>query len=225
MRRIGGKNYFLKSHFVTFEHRRRNMRTKDLLVSFLALTLYLGCHAQDEPSLKLKVTVDGEPTYVNEGDTLRIGDKSVIIETSGAKTFQLSSLEFEYPRDFGFHHQTENTVRSWTLDGNEFVIMVFELPRAVELESFTREIVKKFGRKNCKVSNRKVQLTNLELKGKRIDVTVLGSHLTYDLFPLDLSDGKTHIITFQDTKSDAGGDSREGVATMKLISDSMKIQE
>jgi hypothetical protein len=181
------------------------MIIKDLLLSLLAASLSLGCHAQDEPSLKLKVTVDGEPTYVNDGDTLRIGGKPVVIETSSVKTFQLASLKFEYPRDFGFHHQNENTVRSWTLDGNEFVIMVFELPRSVELESFTREIIKKFGKKNCSMSRKKVQLNNLELKGNRIDVRVLGSHLTYDLFPLSLADDKTHIITFQDTKSDAGG--------------------
>jgi hypothetical protein len=198
------------------------MKIKGILFTIIVFT-GLVCYAQDEPALKIKVTMEGNVQYVDDGDTITIADKPVIIETAAVKTFQLSSLQFDYPRDFGFHHEAESAFKNWTFDGNDFVIMIFEFPQDVQLDVFTKEMVRKFGKKNCKITARKVQLKNMELKGKRIDVRLLGSRLTYDLFPLPIVDEKTHVITFQDTKSDSGGDSAEGIETMKLIAQTMKV--
>jgi hypothetical protein len=177
-----------------------------------------------EPLQSFEVNVNGEVIPLREGDTLEIGGKSVVIHPTRLKTFRLDDLEFEYPRDFSFRYESENTFRNWTLDGNNFVIMVFEFPAKVEIDELAKEMSRKFGRKHCKISIRKIRFKNFDVVGKRIDVAMLGARVTFDMFPLPAGKSKMHVIAFQDTKTDAGKDSEEGIHTMKVVSESIRIR-
>ena len=180
---------------------------------------------QEEPELKIEVIAGEKQFFVNDGDTIELHGEPVIIRTQKNRTFDISSLQFEYPRDFGFKFEEDPWFRSWVLDGNNFVIMLFEFPGRYDLQRFSREMVRRFGKKNCRVEDRKIKLNTIELKGKRINVHLMGARLTFDLFPIALDDSKTYILAFQDTKTDSGSDSMEGLETIDLLSQSIKINK
>lgn len=178
---------------------------------------------QKEPAVKIEVVSDGETISLFDGDTVILHGHKTVIRTGRTKTFQLDGLEFQYPRDFAYRYEQESGVKTWTFDGNNFVIMLFEFERKADIAAFTRIMVRKFGKKNCSVEDRTLQLASQALKGKRILVSLLGAKLTFDLYPLDLSSKKTHIIAFQDTKNNNGGDSKEGVETMAVITNTIHL--
>jgi hypothetical protein len=186
-----------------------------LLLGTLALAT--TTHGQVEPTVKLEVISNGLTRTINDGDTLTLGGEETIIRTLSVKTFAMEGLRFDFPRDYAYKHQVEKGFRSWTFDGNNFVIMLFEFSGKTDVADFTREMVKKFGRKNCTVSPKTIRLGQTEINGTRIHVALLGSRLTFDLFPLSVAPEKGHIIAFQDTKSDGNEDSSEGIDTLDLI--------
>lgn len=180
---------------------------------------------EDEPpKTRLEFIIDGQTISINEGDTIEIGSKKVIVNTARARRFQLDKLGFDYPRDFAYRYEAETTFKTWTLDGNNFVIVVFEFPVQIELEMFTGEMVKKFGKKNCKVSSRKLKLGSADLAGQRIDVKLLGTRLTFDVYEVPSQDTRMRVIAFQDTKTDSGEDSEEGTRTMALVAGSFTTE-
>ena len=181
--------------------------------------------SQTEPQLKIEVIAGEKQFYVNDGDTLRLHGEPVVIRTKKVRTFELAPLQFEYPRDYGFKFVEDPGFRSWVLDGNNFVIMLFEFPERYDLQRFAREMVSRFGKKNCRVEDKTIRLNTIELVGKRINVHLMGAQLTFDLFPLAIDESKTHIIAFQDTKTDHGTDSIEGLETMDLLAQSIKINK
>ena len=183
-----------------------------------ALAFATSTYGQTEPTVKLEVISNGLTRTINDGDTLTVAGAQIVIRTLTVKTFAIDGLRFDFPRDYAYRHQVEKGFRSWTFDGNNFVIMLFEFSKKTDLADFTKEMVKKFGRKNCSVTPKTIRLGETQVNGTRIHVALLGSRLTFDLFPLPVNREKAHIIAFQDTKSDENQDSAEGIDTLDLIS-------
>jgi hypothetical protein len=178
---------------------------------------------QQEPQLKIEVVTNEKKLFLNDGDTIELQGEPVTIRIQKVRTFQLAGLEFEYPRDYGFKFVEDATFRSWVFDGNSFVIMLFEFQEKHDLQQIVREMVNRFGKKNCRVEDKKIRLNQLELKGRRINVMLLGAELTFDLFPIELPGNKSFFLAFQDTKSENGADSIEGHETMDLVAQSIRV--
>jgi hypothetical protein len=230
--------HFLRRSFATFTQPSCKMKLsggsdvtacphgrikKKIFLASILLFLSAVALSQDEPSLKIQVIADNRIISINDGDTIQLQGHPVVIRTEKMKTFKLAGLQFEYPRDYAYKFEEVNDFRSWILDGNNFVIMIFEFGEKAELGKFTREMVRKFGKKNCTVEDRTIQLDDRMLKGNRINVNLLGAKITFDIFPLSLAENKTHIIAFQDTKTWQGSDSPEGLGTMHVIAESIQI--
>jgi hypothetical protein len=81
-----------------------------------------------------------------------------------------------------------------------------------------------FDKENCKVVNKDISLGDLNLKGKRINVDLIGIKLTYDMYKLETDDFKSHFIAFQDSKNEDGSDSIEGLETIKLINETIEVK-
>jgi hypothetical protein len=199
--------------------------SRAILLAAILFASPVICVSQEEPTLKIEILADDHTITLNDGDTIEMGGKMVVVRTAKVKTFKMENFQFEYPRDYAYKFEEEQDFRSWTFDGNNFVIMLFEFPRTVDVSAFTKEMIKKFGKKNCSVDDKNMIIKNRELKGKRINVNLLGARLTYDLFPINLGNNKTHIIAFQDTKTESGKDSAEGTETMNLIARSINIAD
>jgi hypothetical protein len=179
---------------------------------------------ENKPVLKLNVSINNQNFEVSDGDTLRYGNMNVIVTTSSFMTFDFGSITFDYPKHFAFQFEEDFGYKNWTLDGNNFVIMYMELGVEVGLDPFVKEMADKFGKKNCKISDKKVKLGDMDLTGKRIDVSLVGQRLSYDIFRITTGDYKTHFIAFQDLKAEDGSDSTESVETMAIVNKTIKLK-
>jgi hypothetical protein len=174
--------------------------------------------------MKLNVIIDNQHFLINEGDTLRFDNKLMTIKTSNYMTFNFGVLSFDYPRHFAFEFEQDFAYKNYTLDGNNFVIMYFEIGTKVTLEPFILEMVKKFGRKNCIVTDKQIKLGDIDFIGKRIDINLIGEKLTYGMYLVPCNDYKTHFIAFQDSKNEDGSDSLEGLETIDIINKTIKLK-
>jgi hypothetical protein len=100
--------------------------------------------------------------------------------------------------------------------------MYFEIGGEATLDMFIKEMVNKFGKKNCNVNDIEIKLGALDLKGRRINVNMFGEKLTCDMYKLDSNDYKSHFIAFQDSKKEDGSDSDESAKTYELINQTIK---
>ena len=192
-----------------------------VIISFLSIN---SIYSQETmPIQKLEVSIDGKKFVVNENDTLMYDNKSIIISLSKNLSFNFGKLSFNYPKHFAFENDKDLGVNIYTLDGNSFVINYFQFESEVESESIINEMIKKFGKKNCKTSSKKISLNNIELIGTRINIALVGQKLTYDIFEIENKDHKTNLISFQDSKNDDGSDSKESIETLEVINNSFKV--
>ena len=200
---------------------------KTLIFLLLLNLINLSVKGQDEicePKMNLDIFVDGVKYQIKDGDTLNIPNTQIIVKSSDYMTFDFGVISFDYPKYFAFSFEEDFAYKNWTLDGNDLVIMYFEIGADAELDMFIKEMVKQFGKKNCKIVDQAVQIGNLELKGKRIIVELIGQKLTYDMYKLKSNDFKSHFIAFQDSKNDDGSDSKESIETLGIINKTIKYK-
>jgi hypothetical protein len=96
----------------------------------LAALLALPCSATgEEPPTQLRIAIDGRQYVTTAGTSLEVdvgGRKATLrIDELPWRHFSQDSLQFDYPRHFPWESDPAQP-RSWTLDGNDSVIMVFE---------------------------------------------------------------------------------------------------
>lgn len=190
-----------------------------LLVFFIGNT-YLAQAQKDatkEPKTTLIVTVNGKEYKVSEDEEINKDGNSISVSISKAKTFRNKSISFDYPTGFGFEYESSYGYKNWTFDGNNFIIMYFELSGENTLDNFVDEISGRFGKSNCKIETKSLKLGSRTLKGKRINVDLMGEKLTLDLLEIKMKDGKTRIIAFQDSLNDYGKPTEEGKEAINLI--------
>ncbi|HMG93541.1 MAG TPA: hypothetical protein VK589_25965 [Chryseolinea sp.] len=180
---------------------------------------------QKRPLMKIDVLIDGKPFTIHDGDTLKYDSKSIVVRTSQYMTFDFEALFFDFPKHFSSEFVHDEGYKTWTLDGNNFVIMYFVFDMPIESDAFIKEMVDKFGKKNCSLSDRRTRLGNIDLAGKRINITLVGVKLTYDIFLLKTNDGKTHYLAFQDTKGDDGSESQEGLEALDVLNKTIKLKQ
>ena len=148
-----------------------------------------------EPLINLDVFVNGERFQIKDGDTLTVSNTQIIVKSSDYLTFDFGGLRFDYPKYFGFVFQEDYAFKNWTLDGNDFVIAYFQLAAEAELETFMEEMVNLYGKKNCDVVDHSLKIGELDLKGKRIIIQLVGQKLTYDMYKLESSDFTSYFIS------------------------------
>ncbi len=176
------------------------------------------------PKLKFNIEINGEKHQIADGDSIVINEDLIKVTSSDVVTFDYGALSFDYPKNFAFEFDQDFGYKIWTLDGNDYVIMYFEYDVKVELDMFIDQMVSQFGKENCEVVDKRISLGGHSLQGKRINVSLVGVKITYDMFEFESADFKTHLISFQDSKKDDGSDSSEGIATLKLIDQTLKFE-
>ena len=191
------------------------------LLSLLFIGNIYVTNAQTDPSKEPKTTLivnlNGKEHRVVEGEKINKDGNTITVNIAKNRTFKTQSISFDYPTSFAFEYETVPGYKNWTFDGNNFVIMYFELSEDNTLNSFVDEITGRFGKANCKIERKSLKLGSKTLKGKRINVNLMGEKLTLDLLEINLNDGKRHIIAFQDSLNEYGTPTDEGEETLKTI--------
>ena len=207
----------------------KNPFNKTILNIFVCLLISQATFAQNknskEPLLKLDIEINGEKHQVNDGDSIVVNGNIIKVKASNIKSFNFGKLAFDYPKHFAYEFEEDFTVKNWTLDGNDFVIMYFEYRINFKLDTFIDQMIGMFKKENCKVEEKTITLGDETLTGKRILVDLLGSKLTYDIYTIETDDSKSHLIAFQDSKNDDGSDSPEKIETLNLIKETFKVKK
>lgn len=195
------------------------MRLLPLPCVLLLASLNLNAQTDtSEPPIMLDVSVGGKVTKVGEGSAFDVNGTPVTVRVSDTKHLSTGTMSFDYPRHFGFEYDGSTSgMKQWSLDGNNVVILIFELDSEGDVDDFEEGMIERFGKKNCKASNTSRKLGGREVSGRRLDINMAGTALYMDMLELPAASGGSTFLFFQDTKSDSGGVSDEGRDTMDVV--------
>lgn len=166
--------------------------------------------------------IDDKEHTIAESDELELNGVKYAVKLADYKVFETPMIAFEYPSHFSVEHKWELGVDTWTFNGMDFVLFLFEFGVDIELDAFVNDLVKQFGKRNSKVEKTKIKIGDQTLSGKRIKVSLIGQKLNYDVLEVKLSDGRTRFIAFQDTPEENGKPSTESLETIEMIRESIQ---
>jgi hypothetical protein len=173
------------------------------------------------PKQTFEITINGKKYQIAENEELKLDSTltkpTISIKVSDYKKFNNGSVAFKYPAHFSYEYSQDTGYRNWTLNGNEFVVMLFELDGDASLTSLTDEVVRKFGPSHCTVVDSKKELGHKIWNSKKIKVTLAGENLTQEYFEIKLNDSESRFICFQDSSEDDGSNSKEYLQAFNLI--------
>jgi hypothetical protein len=197
---------------------------KNYYLLIAAFILSVNSYAQSgstKPYPTFIVTVNQKEYKVSEGEELKVdsdNNESIItVKLAEYNRFDNGTIFFDYPSNFSFEFEDEVGLKSWSLDGSDFIIMYFEIEEKTELDDFVLAMVSQFGEENCKVEKTQKKLGGSVLKGKRIFVSLVGTTLTIDFMEVEMGDSTSRFISFQDVLDEQGAPSKEGVKTWLMI--------
>ncbi|MBC8753410.1 hypothetical protein H2O64_01925 [Kordia sp. YSTF-M3] len=203
--------------------------TFTLLSFFLIGNIYFAQAQKSDPTKEPKagivITINGKEHKVSEGDEVKQDGATVSVALAKSKRFNNGTISFDYPTSFGFEYEESFGYKNWTFDGNNFVIMYFEVAEENTLDSFVDEIAGRFGKGNCTIEKTSLTLGGRKLLGKRINVNLMGEKLTLDLLEVKMKGGQTRIIAFQDSNDDYGNATQEGKETIEMIDKTMSYKK
>lgn len=190
-----------------------------------------GANEKVEPPLKFTVTVGGKSTTVSEGETVQLDgtftNPKITVVPQPYRIFPYQGVTFNYPRSFTFEADlTDPDTKTWTLSGNDFVIMYFVSEGSLTADSLAKHMIEKFGRKNARIANANARVTlgKHTLNGTSLRVSIADHQMVMDIYSVPSRDGKARLLTFQDNVNDAGGHSEEGRRTLADLKKSFVIE-
>lgn len=184
--------------------------------------------SNETPTSSYKITINGKEYVVNSGETLELKgtftDPTIAVESTNYKHFKNGIIEFDYEKQFGYQFEEDLGYKNWTLDGNDFTIMIFEVIGEASTMEFVGEIVQQFGEENCKVSDTEILLGSKKLSGKNIAVSLLGQSISVDFVRVPSGPNRSVFIAFQDMLTDDKRPSPEGKRSISLISETIEYK-
>lgn len=180
-----------------------------------------------EPPLQYMLHIDGKPIAIEENNDLVIkghfADPNIKLVVEPVRVFPYRGVSFKYPRHFVFEAELEDQdAQIWTLSGNDFVIMYFDLNGDVSADWYATELLSQFGKENGKIVDRDIAvlLGKQKLKGTRMRVTVATHTMQMDVYRLGFNKDRTRLLVFQDSLDEKSKPSKEGTAALSLLKES-----
>jgi hypothetical protein len=202
-----------------------------LTITFTLLLSHLNfLHAQsEEPKTKLILNINGVEYKLDEGEALELEEsiENPVLSISLAenKTLDVGAFVFDYPKHFNYEYEESYALKNWTLDGNDFAVMYFEMTFPTLLTDFVNEMVNQFGKKNCEITNSEMKLGKQIIEGKRIDVSLIGQKLSINFLEIKSADKLSRFIAFQDTLDEYGAATEEGKIAIEVINNSIQYRD
>ena len=197
-----------------------------LLAALIAST---GSAASDEPPTQLRVELDGRQYVTTAGAPLDVevgGTKAKLrIDELPWRHFTQGSLQFDYPRHFPWESDP-SPPRSWTLDGNDAVIMVFEQPRghARTVDDVVAGFEESLG--STKRADRAKAVLRTEragtLTGVASKVRVAASTISHEVFALG-KDDRAWLLVLQDALDEQGDHSSEYIEMRQRLAATLEF--
>lgn len=202
-----------------------------ILLLLLSNTL-LFAQNNEKKNLEVKsmfeLQVDSKKYKLEEGDNIDIKGEfknpKISIKLLEFKKFNAGNLSFEYPSNFSFQVEKSEGYKSWTLDGNNYVIMIFDINGESQVKDFIDNMIVQFGEEKCKTKEIKSKLGEKMLSGIQLYVELVGQKLTIDFYEYSTSENNSKYIAFQDTLNDNGTPTTEGTMAFKMINDTIEYK-
>lgn len=206
---------------------------KNIIIALLILC-NVNSYAQNKENEKLEtksifeVQVDSKKYTLEEGNELEIDGElknpKISIKLLDYKKFNTGSISFDYPTDFSFEVEKSEGYKNWTLDGNDYVIMIFDIDGETTVKDFIDNMIVEFGEEKCKTKEIKSRIGEKILSGIQLYVELVGQKLTVDFYEYSNSESNSKYIAFQDILDENGNASKEASRTFKMINDSIQYK-
>ncbi len=180
------------------------MKAKILLAClfFVQIGLNQAQTKTTKPESAFEVTINGKVHKVIEGQPLTLeGDlksPTIKIVSLPYRLVETSGMKIQYPAEMNFAYEQSENLDNWTLNGNDVVVMVFEFDGDVSVDDIINETKKKFGNKNCKLTESNGELGGRRFKVKSLQVKIAEQLLMMDYYIVESGNGKTRFICIQD---------------------------
>lgn len=176
-----------------------------------------------------EIKVDSTSYILQEDEKLQLSENLknpvITVHVLDYKKFETDFISFDYPKNFSYEFESFTGYRNWNFDGNNYIIMLFDVSGQTTIADFVAEIVAQFGEDNSRTEEVTVTLGNRTLKGIKIIVEIVGQHLVIDFFKIgDRPDSATYI-SFQDTRNEDGSSSTESQETYALLDKTVIFKE
>ena len=196
----------------------------------LAALFAAPCNAaSDEPPTQLRIELDGKQYLTTAGASLdvEVGARkaSLRIDELPWRHFAQGSLQFDYPRHFPWDSDP-TAPRSWTLDGNDAVIMVFEQAvghaRSADdvAAGFEKTLEPKTPPEHAKAVLRTARVGTLT--GVASTVRLATSTISHEVFALGKGD-RVWLLVLQDSLDADGGHSSEYIEMRRRLSTTLEF--
>ena len=195
----------------------------------LAALLVAPCGAADgEPPTQLRVEIDGKPYVTVAGASVDVdvgGRKAKLrVEELPWRRFAQGGLQFDYPRHFPWEFDPDPP-RSWTLDGNDAVIMVFENTHPKRRAEDLAGDIEKAVARGARVERSKAVLRTDKagtLTGVASTMKIASNPFSNEIFAIDRGES-AWLFVLQDSLDEDGNHSSEYVEMRKRLSATLEF--
>jgi hypothetical protein len=196
---------------------------KKLQFSILLFLTTLFGLAQEQKQ-RLEVNIDGKIYYTYENDTLLVNNKPIIINVAKTQVLNSEGISFEYPNHLSLKTEKDTGLDVYSLDGDDIVISKFVFQVAINTEDLANDLIKDFGKKNCKIDNSKITLNSNTFEGSKITAGLLKSKLTIEIYKISVQNNQTQILIIQDSKNEDGSDSSEYKNAIEILNKTFVVK-
>ncbi len=200
---------------------------KSLLVCISLVGVCLAVDEGKEPPLICTLTIDGKTHELVPGKPLQLRgtykNPTVLLETSPTRKFEYGGVEFLYPAAFGWDANIMGPAdRIWTLEGNNFVIIVLVSSGALTAESQAEDMAEQFRKAKPRISDTQRKIGGRSFKGKKLFVKFAGANLTQEIYALPAKTG-SRILVLQDCPPDDKPRSAEAEKTLAMLARTFEL--
>ena len=199
-----------------------------LFTTFLFLLAWslLTASEKEEPPLGYTLVLDEKTIRLAPGKEIQIkglfeNPKATLIPDK-ERLFTYGGITFKYPANFSFEadFKTEG-VKIWSLDGNDFVIMVqhYETLKMTP-KSFSEELRESYGT-GTKTESRSYSFNGQKYSGVRVHLTLAGTKLIQDVLALPTQRG-SRLLVLQDSPPEEKVSEDESKLVLRLLDETLK---
>jgi hypothetical protein len=179
----------------------------------------------DEPPLRFALegadgTLDIE---VDRPFELTVGDRSVpfVLRAKPTRVLAVGGFALEYPRNMSFEFETDGNITTWTLDGNDVVVIVQRIHGAGAssglADSIGEGIARAYEGHRTTIAPCEARIGGRRITGRRVEIDLLGNDIVQDVLPLCDAGDAAFVLILQDTRDEGGASSAEDRLVRELL--------
>lgn len=183
-----------------------------------------------EPPLQFRVELNGRSIELTEGAAFQVEGQfqnpTVSVTPLPYRIFTRQRVSFRYPRSFTFEADLDNPAsRTWTLSGNDFNLMLFDVAGDLTPHKFAANMAERFGKDNASITNTAAEITlgNQVFPGVSLHMSVVQHRMMMDVYRILGAHDRTTLLVFQDSRDDEGNRSLEGTNAIRQLSASFAV--